>query len=126
MQPKYIDHIVLVCKDVETTYNFYKHFLGEPEHKDKEQVAWKIGETKLFFGLPYKEYVLGDKDSYSLNHVAFGVKTIEELKQFEEILDKTGIANKGIRSKKYGEEEVHYLSFDDPDGYRIEFYLRYN
>ncbi len=124
MKPKYIDHIVLICKDVEITHNFYKPFLGEPELKTKEEVAWKIGETKIFFGLPYKDYVLGDKDSYSLNHLAFGVKSIEELKEFEEILNKTGIANKGVRSKTYGNQEFKYVSFDDPDGYRVEFYLR--
>ena len=124
MQPKYIDHIVLICKDVEVTHNFYKHFLGEPEMKGKEEVAWKIGETKIFFGLPYKNYILGDKDSYSLNHLAFGVTTIEELKQFEEVLNKASIVNKGIRSKEYGEQEFKYVSFDDPDGYRIEFYHR--
>lgn len=122
MTPKYIDHIVLMVKDVEKTYSFYKNFLGEPIEKDKEQVAWQVGETKLFFGLPYKEYVLGDKDSYLLNHLAFGVRSIEELKQFEKILNDAKIPNKGIRVDKYGKKE--YVSFDDPDGYRIEFYHR--
>ena len=124
MKPKYIDHIVLICKDVERTYNFYKYFLGEPEQKDKEQVAWRIGETKLFFGLPYKDYVLGDKDCYSLNHLAFGVRSTEELKHFEKVLNDANISNKGIRAKKYGDKEFKYVSFDDPDGYRIEFYHR--
>ena len=71
MKPKYIDHIVLICKDVNKTTEFYSKFLGKPIMRDNEQIAWQIGETKLFFGLPYKEYVLGDKDSYSLNHLAF-------------------------------------------------------
>jgi len=122
MKPSFIDHIVLIVKDVEITANFYNTFLGEPVQKDKEQIAWKIGKTKLFFGLPYKNYVLGDKDSYSLNHLAFGVRSIEELKQFEKILNDARIANKGIRLDKYGKRE--YVSFDDPDGYRIEFYHR--
>ena len=122
MIPKYIDHIVLVCKDVEVTYKFYKNFLGEPTQKDKEQVVWQVGEVKLFFGLPYKDYILGDKDSYSLNHLAFGVRSIEELKQFEKVLNDAKIFNKGIRLDKYGKKE--YVSFDDPNGYRIEFYHR--
>jgi len=124
MTPKYIDHIVLITKNVEEVYNFYKHFLGEPDQKDKFQVAWKIGETKLFFGLYTEEkgYKPNDKDCYSLNHLAFGVRSIEELKQFEKILNDAKIPNKGIRLDKYGKKE--YVSFDDPDGYRIEFYHR--
>ena len=122
MKPNYIDHIVLIVKDINATADFYSKFLGEPEEKDKEQVSFKIGETKLFFGLPYKDYVLGDKDSYSLNHLAFGVRSIEELKQFEKILNDSQIQNKGIRLDKYSNKE--YISFDDPDGYRIEFYHR--
>ena len=124
MKPQYIDHIVLIVEDTEKTYNFYKHFLGEPEQKDEFQVCWKIGETKLFFVLYTEEkgYKPNDKDSYSLNHLAFGVRSTEELKQFERILNDAKISNKGIRIDKYGKKE--YVSFDDPDGYRIEFYNR--
>lgn len=121
-KPKYIDHIVLIVKDVNRTAEFYSKFLGQPIQKDDVQVAFQIGETKLFFGLPFKEYKLGDKDSYSLNHLAFGVRTIKELKYYEEILNDNNISNKGIRLDKYGKRE--YVSFDDPDGYRIEFYYR--
>lgn len=122
MKLSYIDHIVLIVKDINKTTKFYNNFLGEPILKDKEQVAYQIGGTKLFFGLPYKDYILGDKDSYSLNHLAFGVKSLEELKQFEKALNDAQITNKGIRLDKYGKKE--YVSFDDPDGYRIEFYCR--
>jgi len=124
MQPKYIDHIVLISKNIEITHNFYGHFLGEPESKDEYSICWKIGEIKLFFVIGEKDYILGDKDSYSLNHLAFGVTSTEELKTFEKILNDAGIANKGIRIDKYGGKE--YISFDDPDGYRIEFYNRPN
>ena len=122
MKPEYIDHIVLIVKDANKTFNFYKNFLGEPEQKDEEQIAWKIGETKIFFVLPIKKYKSNDKDSYSLNHLAFGVRDIEELKQFEKVLNDAHIPNKGIRLDKYGKKE--YISFDDPDDYRIEFYNR--
>ena len=122
MKPTYIDHIVLIVKDINKTADFYSKFLGEPTQKDDEQVAFQISETKLFFVLPIKEYKPNDKDSYSLNHLAFGVKTIEELKEFEKVLNDANILNKGIRIDKYGKKE--YVSFDDPDGYRIEFYNR--
>ncbi len=122
MKPTYIDHIVLIVKDINKTAEFYSVFLGEPELKNDEEVAFKIGETKIFFGLPLKEYLLGDKDSYSLNHLAFGVTSTEELKELEKILNDAKISNKGIRIDKYGKKE--YISFDDLDGYRIEFYNR--
>ncbi|OGZ66679.1 MAG: hypothetical protein A3C50_02215 [Candidatus Staskawiczbacteria bacterium RIFCSPHIGHO2_02_FULL_43_16] len=122
MIPKYIDHIVLIVKDVNKTSEFYIKFLGKPELKNDEEVAFKIGETKLFFVLPLKEYKLNDKDSYSLNHLSFGVTSTEELREFEQVLNNAKIPNKGIRIDKYGKKE--YVSFDDPDGYRIEFYNR--
>jgi glyoxylase I family protein len=122
MKPTYIDHVVLVAKDISVTADFYTHFLGKPDQQDNEQVCFRMGETKLFFVSPIKEYMRGDKDSYSLNHLAFGVRSLEELKQFEKVLNDAGITNKGVRIDKYGGKE--YVSFDDPDGYRIEFYYR--
>ena len=50
MQPKYIDHIVLIVKDIQVTEKFYSSFLGKPIQQDKEQIAYQIGETKIFFG----------------------------------------------------------------------------
>ena len=96
--------------------------MGEPITKDKEQVAYKIGDTKLFFGLPYKDYERHDKDKYGLNHLAFGVRSIDELKKFEAKLNQGEIKNSGIQIDKWGKKE--FIWFDDPDGYRLEFYYR--
>lgn len=122
MQPQLIDHIVIVVKDVEKTADFYSKFLGEPTTRDKEQVVYKIGDTKLFFGLPYKDYEWHDKDKYGLNHLAFGVRSIEELKDFETKLNQANIKNSGVQIDKWGKKE--FIWFDDPDGYRLEFYYR--
>lgn len=124
MKPKFIDHIVLIVKDVKRTADFYSRFLGKPLQLEKEQVAFQIGETKLFFGLPYGEYEKHDKDKYGLNHLAFGVRSLTELRKFEEILNKVGIKHSGIQIDKYGKKE--FIWFDDPDGIRLEFYLRKN
>lgn len=72
MKPYFLDHLVIVVKDIQTTTKFYTSFLDEPEHIDNNQVVFKIGETKIFFGLPYKDYMWHDKDKYGLNHIAFG------------------------------------------------------
>ncbi len=122
MQPKYIDHLVVIVKSIEETEKFYSSFLGKPEHQDKEQVTYKIGETKIFFGLPYGDFEKVDKDKSSLNHLSFGVKISEELKEFEKILNNAGIKNSGIQIDKYGSKE--FIWFDDPNGYRLECYCR--
>ncbi len=122
MKPDFIDHIVLIVKDIEVTKNFYNKFLGDPVGLEKEQVVFKIGETKLFFGLPYGEYKDTNKDSSGLNHLAFGVRNIEELKKFEDLLNNGDIKNSGIQIDKYGGKEFIWL--DDPSGIRLELYLR--
>ena len=122
MELQYIDHIVIIVQDIEKTENFYSHFLGKPIQKDSEQVAYQIGKTKLFFGLPYSEWNTYDKDKTGLNHLAFGVKTKEELVYFEELLKNKGIENSGIKIDEYGNKE--FIWFDDPDGYRLEIYRR--
>lgn len=122
MKPTFIDHIVLIVKDIEETEKFYSSFLGKPEQLDKEQVAYKIGNTKIFFGLPYSEYQSLDKDKGGVNHLAFGVRTTEELKSFEKVLNDASIKNSGVKIDKYGNKE--FVWFDDPNGYRLELYCR--
>ena len=122
MQPSFIDHVVIIAKDLGRTERFYSVFLGEPVHQDAESVAYKIGETKLFFVLPYGSFEKTDKDSGSLNHLAFGVRTLEELRQFEKALEDAGIKHSGVQLDKYGNKD--FIWFDDPDSYRLEFYCR--
>jgi len=123
MNIQFIDHVVIIVKDIQKTYNFYKAFLGEPpEEPEKEQVWWKIGDTKIFFGLPYGDFQPYDKDKYGINHLAFGVRTIEELKELESKLNDANIKNSGIQIDKWGKKE--FIWFDDPDEYRLEFYCR--
>ncbi len=122
MKPKFIDHIVLIVQDVQKTAEFHIQFLGEPIQRAKEQVAFKVGDTKVFFGLPYQDWKEFNKDAGGLNHIAFGVRTVEELQQFHDLLDARGIKNSGITVDKYGGKE--FIWFDDPDGYRREFYYR--
>ncbi len=124
IKPKFIDHIVIFVKDVKRTKRFYSRFLGEPEFMDKYQVCYRIGDTKLFFGLSYKK-IKNPKfrlEGFGLNHLAFGVRSLKELKGFEGVLNKARIKNSGIKIDKYGKKE--FIWFNDPDGIRLEFYLR--
>lgn len=99
MKIKFIDHIVLMIKNVKRSKEFYSKFLGKPVQEDKYSVAFQIGDTKIFFGLPYRKIVGNefDKDRIGLNHLAFGVRTLEELKYFWGVLNKSGIKHSGIK-----------------------------
>ena len=122
MTPSFIDHIVLIVKDLKETAEFYNKFLGEPDHKYDDSVSYKIGDTKIFFGLPYGKWQSYNKDLSGFNHLAFGVRTVEELKEFEKILNSLNIKNSGIIKEKDAGKD--FIWFDDPNGYRLEFYCR--
>jgi|SRR3989344_1338841 len=122
MQPKFIDHLVLIVKDIKKTEKFYTSFLGKPEYQDEENVTYKIGNTDVYFAATDGEFEKIDKDKGGLNHLAFGVRTGNELREFEKILNEAEIKNSGIKIDKYGSNE--FIWFDDPDGIRLEFYCR--
>ena len=122
MKPSFIDHIVLIVKDLKETEKFYTSFLGSPSHLDEEYMAYKIGESTIYLALSDGDFQKVDKDKGSLNHLAFGVRTAEELRSFEKVLNDAGIQNSGVKIDKYGNKE--FVWFDDPNGYRLEFYSR--
>ena len=120
MTPKFIDHIVIMVKDIQETEKFYSTFLDKPEYMNEAYIIYKIGATRVFFKLVNGEWQLTDKDRGGLNHFAFGVSTVDELKGFAKILDDGGIKNSGIRIDKDGNKE--YIWLDDPNGIRVEIY----
>ncbi|MDO8565190.1 MAG: VOC family protein [bacterium] len=122
MKPSFIDHIVLIVKDLKETEKFYTTFLSSPSHLDEEYMAYKIGESTIYLALSDGEFQKVDKDKGSLNHLAFGVRTAEELREFEKVLNEADIKNSGVKIDKYGNKE--FIWFDDPNGYRLEFYSR--
>jgi catechol 2,3-dioxygenase-like lactoylglutathione lyase family enzyme len=122
MKIKFIDHIVIIVKDIQETKKFYSSFLGQPTHQDGETVVYEISDTKVFFVLPRGEFEKTDKDKSGLNHIAFGVRTLEELKSFETGLNEASIQHSNIKIDNYGNKE--YIWFDDPSGIRVEIYCR--
>jgi len=54
--------------------------------------------------------------------LAFGVQTAEQLQQIQTTLDDSSIKNSGIHIDKHSSKEKIWL--DDPDGIRLEFYIR--
>lgn len=122
MKFSHIDHIVLLVSDLERSRNFYSAFLGSPSEETLESFAYKIGETKVFFAEPQNRDSGFDKENIGLNHIAFHVGSLDDLKKWEKKLDGAGIRHSGIEIDKYGGKE--FIWFDDPDGIRLEFYLR--
>ena len=122
MKIQFIDHIVIIAKSIAETEKFYTGFLGQPEYHAAETVVYKIGDTKLFFVLPQGEFLKTDKDKSSLNHIAFGVRTPDELKAFENVLNEAAVKHSGIKIDKYGNKE--FIWFDDPNSTRVELYCR--
>ena len=84
---------------------------------------YKVGGTRLFFTTSSESQAgTYDKEKVGLNHIAFGVCSLSELEALQAQLDGARISHSGIKLDQYGLKEFIWL--DDPDGLRIEFYLR--
>jgi glyoxylase I family protein len=123
MKPRTLDHVVIFVKNLQKTEVFYSKFLDEPGHKYDNSISYKIGPTKIFFAIPYRKPKRAfDKEELGLNHLAFGVKKLSELKALGKILDRKKIKHSGIQIERHAKKQL--IWFDDPNGLRLEFYLR--
>jgi glyoxylase I family protein len=117
-----IDHLVLSVKKLKKSTKFYSVFLGKPK-VTKWDVSWQLGDTKLFLTFPYKKSAAKfDKHNLGLNHLAFRVSSLAELRGYEQKLSKAKIKHSAIQIDQFSKKE--FMWFDDPDGIRLEFYLR--
>lgn len=117
-----IDHIVISVKDFKRSIKFYSAFLGKAV-VSKYDAHWKLGEIKLFLTYPYKKSAISfDKSNLGLNHIAFRATSKRQLLNLAAKLRKAGIPNSGIVIDQYSKKD--FIWFDDPDGIRLEFYLR--
>ena len=119
MGPQFIDHLVIVAKDLRETERFYASFLGTPLAFREGLVAFKVGDTKLIFRPAAGEWEAIDKDRSSLNHFAFGVRTLVELKELEAVLNSADIKS-NIKTDENG--NMKYIWLDDPNGIRLEIF----
>jgi glyoxylase I family protein len=123
IRPLFVDHLVWRVRDLIRTEKFYAGFLGTPHERAADSIMYHVGDTWLFFtrctGSDAAAY---DKEQVGLNHFALGVRTLEELEKIEDQLDRAGIAHSGIQLDPYGTKE--FIWMDDPDGLRVELYLR--
>jgi glyoxylase I family protein len=121
--PEFVDHLVFRVAELDRTERFYSALLGQPSQKVAGSLMYAAGDTRLFFTCgvesPRGTY---EKEKVGLNHIAFGVRTLKELQTIQAQLDNAGISHSGIKLDRYGLKEFIWL--DDPDGMRVEFYLR--
>jgi len=120
--PQFVDHLVFLVEDLIRTRKFYEILLGPPIQSSEDSVMFLAGGTRIFFAPTLHTIPTFDKERIGLNHMAFGVRTLEELRQTAKQLDTAGIWHSGILIDHYGSKE--FLWLDDPDQMRLEFYLR--
>jgi glyoxylase I family protein len=121
-RPNFVDHLVFRVADIDRTEVFYTSLLGPPLKED-DYVMYVAGDTRLFFTCsaessqePY------NKEKIGLNHIAFGVRTVNELQTIQAQLNAGGISHSGIKFWQDGVTQFIWL--DDPNSIRIEFWLR--
>lgn len=121
--PKFIDHLVFRVAELDKTERFYTALLRQPPQWAEGSLMYKVGDTRLFFTRSDRhQQGQYEKEKVGLNHLAFGLHTLQELQTIQAQLDSIGISHSGIRLDQYGLKEFIWL--DDPDGMRVEFYLR--
>jgi glyoxylase I family protein len=119
----YLDHLVFRVREIAETERFWNAILGKPVFKDEESLMYIVGEVRLFFTPSSRSSAHSyDKESVGLNHLAFGVRSSQELREVLDHLNDAGLQNSGVRIDHYGNKEFIWL--DDPNGFRVEFYCR--
>ena len=118
-----IDHLVFRVSALDRTERFYTALLSQDPERPEHSLLYTVGETRLFFTRSTEMgSSLYDKEKIGLNHLAFAINTLNDLRAVQSRLNTAGIPHSGIRIDQYGLKE--YIWLDDPDGMRIEFYLR--
>lgn len=119
---KFVDHLVFRVADVDRTERFYTALLGEAL-RENDYVMYFAGNARIFFTRsPRPAPHAYDKEAIGLNHIALGLRTVAELQTVKTQLDGAGIAHSGIKMWKDG--ATPYIWLDDPDGIRVEFWVR--
>ena len=120
-QPTVVDHLVFRVRDMKRTELFYTVLLGEPFKADG-YIMYMAGDTRLFFTPSVDQAAPYDKENVGLNHIAFGMRTVEELQGVESQLNQGSILHSGI--KLWQDGLTKYIWLDDPDKIRVEYWLR--
>lgn len=119
-----IHHIVFTILDLNETEKFYTKIFGQSLYSNVNTAMYQVGQTMLIFTQKEEENHIDTKfnpSNIGLEHIAFGIKDLEDLQEVEKILIINNIQNSGIHIDKSSKKEKIWLN--DPSNIRIEFYL---
>jgi catechol-2,3-dioxygenase len=114
--------------DLERSTRWYSQLFAAAPVLDEDEQAGGFHHTVFaldggqLFGLhthPQTEADQFDEHRTGLDHVAFACRDRAELQERAARLDELGIAHGGIKDADYGSG----LSFRDPDGIALEFFV---
>jgi catechol-2,3-dioxygenase len=119
-----IHHLVFTILDLKETEKFYTKIFGQSLYSNADTVMYQVGQTMLIFTQKEQENQADkkfDPSNIGLEHLAFGLKNLEELQEIEKVLITNNIKNSGIHIDKSSKKEKIWLN--DPSNIRFEFYL---
>ena len=122
MEQLRVDHLVFRISNLSETERFYTALLDLRPQQYPDSIMYKVADTRIFFTRAASSLQQYDKEQIGLNHLAFGVHSAKELRNIEQRLNAFQIRHSGIQVDHYGKKDFVWI--DDPDGLRIEFYLR--
>lgn len=118
-----ITHITLTVADIDRSKNFYSKLFEVELGGGEDYFSLQNAGLSVFFTKwpRTKTEDKFDENKVGLDHVAFGVDSIEELKKAEKKLNKLGAKTIGIETCQYS--GLPYICFRDPDNIQVEFYI---
>lgn len=118
-----ITHITLTVADIERSRNFYSKLFEIELEDGKDYFSLQDAGLSVFFTKWPKTKTDDefDENRVGLDHVAFGVGSMEELKKAEKRLKELRAKTVGIETCQYS--GLPYICFRDPDNIQVEFYM---
>lgn len=129
----YIHHIVLTVSNAKKSTEWYQKVLGWKIIEQKDDYAYMVPDEKKYPETKFMLVVgeprdnkstdnLFDRNKIGLDHFAFNVDSIEELKEIEDRLKKLNIEmeDEGVTDDDFGGTAIFCK---DPDGMKVEFHL---
>jgi catechol 2,3-dioxygenase-like lactoylglutathione lyase family enzyme len=122
-----LHHVALTVSDLGVSRPWYQKLFGADPVMDEDtgpfhHVVWLVGDGQVFgihqHSKPSSNEPV-DERRPGIDHVSFGCKDRDELKEWQSNLESLGIKHGGVVEAPYGAG----LSFRDPDNNPLEFFV---